>query len=241
MDRTQTSLGRYRPWIMLGAPILMAALWALFQAKPGIGTGYLISWLLVLYLGQSILTIGPISLGRQSRARLRRTLTRFWRHRHRQCSWHARSSACTGPRDIGWHPRKGRRSCHGLVHCRPDPMRRGLWRLCAHLNRFIPASTAGLRFADVWALVTKPDLVRLFLAQLTLTLGPGWMTALYIFFFTVALGFSHRSGVATPATQHCSGRLWRVGLLSFIDAVWQAPRANGRSGGVCAVDFLPSP
>ncbi len=189
MDRTQTSLGRYRPWIMLGAPILMAALWALFQAKPGIGTGYLISWLLVLYLGQSILTMGqsawaanlaPDYDGR-SRAFGAIGIANVLGMLALLLVPVLATSVGIPAKDVvhamGWF-------IVGLTPCvvalaalrTPEPLH--------------PASTAGLRFADVWALVTKPDLVRLFLAQLTLTLGPGWMTALYIFFFTMALGFS---------------------------------------------------
>jgi Na+/melibiose symporter-like transporter len=43
---------------------------------------------------------------------------------------------------------------------------------------------------DYWALLVKPDLLRLFLAQMALTLGPGWMSALYVFFFTDSRQFS---------------------------------------------------
>lgn len=57
MDRTQSRFGRYRPWLVLGAPIVMAASYMLFMAKPGITEGYLIGWLLVLYVGISILTL----------------------------------------------------------------------------------------------------------------------------------------------------------------------------------------
>jgi GPH family glycoside/pentoside/hexuronide:cation symporter len=46
------------------------------------------------------------------------------------------------------------------------------------------------RLRDYWSLLVKPDLLRLFLAQMALTLGPGWMSALYIFFFTDSRGFT---------------------------------------------------
>ena len=57
MDRTRTRLGRYRLWLILGAPILMLGLYMLLNASHGVGTGYLIVWLLVMYLGFSILTL----------------------------------------------------------------------------------------------------------------------------------------------------------------------------------------
>ena len=38
MDRTRTRLGRYRVWVLLGGPILMAAVYAMFEAPHGIGS-----------------------------------------------------------------------------------------------------------------------------------------------------------------------------------------------------------
>src|SRR5262245_11857452 len=50
MNRTHTPLGRYRLWMMLGSPILMAGLYMLFMAPMHIGMVYLVGWLLVLYV-----------------------------------------------------------------------------------------------------------------------------------------------------------------------------------------------
>ncbi|MBP9231615.1 MAG: MFS transporter, partial [Phenylobacterium sp.] len=55
MDRTRTRWGRYRIWTVVGAPILMIALIMLFQAPEGSGQLYLGGWLLIMYLGTSIL------------------------------------------------------------------------------------------------------------------------------------------------------------------------------------------
>ena len=54
MDRTRTPLGRYRAWMLVGAPILMLGVYQLFMAKKGIGVAYLIIWLLVYQLGLSM-------------------------------------------------------------------------------------------------------------------------------------------------------------------------------------------
>jgi GPH family glycoside/pentoside/hexuronide:cation symporter len=51
------------------------------------------------------------------------------------------------------------------------------------------------RLRDYWSLIVKPDLLRLYLAQVCLTLGPGWMSALYVFFFTDSRGYT--PGVAS--------------------------------------------
>ena len=62
MDRTRTRFGRYRVWVLIGGPILMAAVYALFEAPSGIGLPYLIFWLLVFYLGNSILGLSLIHI-----------------------------------------------------------------------------------------------------------------------------------------------------------------------------------
>jgi hypothetical protein len=55
MDRTRSPIGRYRLWTLLGAPLLMLGLYMLMTAGRGVGQSYLITWLLVMYLGVSIL------------------------------------------------------------------------------------------------------------------------------------------------------------------------------------------
>lgn len=63
MDRTRTGFGRFRPWFVASAPILMLASWMLFMAKPGVSAGYLWLWLLVVYAGFSIATLAQLGLG----------------------------------------------------------------------------------------------------------------------------------------------------------------------------------
>ena len=61
MDRTRTPMGRYRPWMLASAPILMvAALMMFVMAKPGDGPLYVFGWLLLLYLGFSMGTLGQM-------------------------------------------------------------------------------------------------------------------------------------------------------------------------------------
>ncbi len=61
MDKTKTRLGRYRPWMAISTPILMlSALMMFVLVQPGAGAAYLFGWLLVLYLGFSIGTLGQL-------------------------------------------------------------------------------------------------------------------------------------------------------------------------------------
>ncbi len=63
MDRTRTRLGRYRLWMLIGVPILMLGLYELFMAPKGISLGYLVVWLLVFYVGTSIMGLAQSAWG----------------------------------------------------------------------------------------------------------------------------------------------------------------------------------
>jgi Na+/melibiose symporter-like transporter len=46
------------------------------------------------------------------------------------------------------------------------------------------------KLSDYWKLFTRGNVLRILGADLCVTLGPGWMSALYLFFFKVSRGFS---------------------------------------------------
>lgn len=54
MDRTRTRWGRFRPWLVAGAPMIILAILMLSNPSDGAGGAYLWVWLLVLYAGWSI-------------------------------------------------------------------------------------------------------------------------------------------------------------------------------------------
>ena len=58
MDRTKTPIGRYRPWLILGAPVMMLATRMLLAPQVTMTPAYLIVWLLVVYAGLSMVTLG---------------------------------------------------------------------------------------------------------------------------------------------------------------------------------------
>ena len=47
MDRTKTPIGRYRPWLMLGAPIMMLGVYKVLMPSGHITQFYLVLWLVV--------------------------------------------------------------------------------------------------------------------------------------------------------------------------------------------------
>lgn len=58
MDRTKTPIGRYRPWLVLGAPIVMLGVYKVLLPSGHVTQFYLILWLVVSYAGLSMVTLG---------------------------------------------------------------------------------------------------------------------------------------------------------------------------------------
>lgn len=56
-DRLPTPWGRRRPWIVVGTPVMMLGTWMLFVPGPGVGAGYLLLWIAILYLGWTLVGI----------------------------------------------------------------------------------------------------------------------------------------------------------------------------------------
>jgi Na+/melibiose symporter-like transporter len=190
MDRTRTPLGRYRVWLIGGAPILMLALYALFMAPAGFTASYLFWWLVVMYLGNSI-----VSLAHQAWAA---TLAPQYHERSRLFAVInavgvvgvlAAMVILIGAPALGLTDAQSVRACGWFII--------GLIPVCVAVAALrtreqIPPNVArghtGLR--DYWEVLAKPDLLRLFVSQVAVTLGPGWMSAIYLFFFKASRGFT---------------------------------------------------
>jgi GPH family glycoside/pentoside/hexuronide:cation symporter len=190
MDRTRTRFGRYRVWLVIGAPVLMIATYALFEAPVGIGALYLIGWLLVFYLGTSILSLGHSAWAA--------TLAVEYHERSRVFGVLAAAGVVGAvivllipimAHTIGWSDAQGVRAMGWFIFgLTPLVVAMVCLRTPEHIAR--PTGHPHFTLKDYWSLLVKPDLLRLFLAQMALTLGPGWMSALYLFFFTDSRGFS---------------------------------------------------
>jgi Na+/melibiose symporter-like transporter len=57
----QTRWGRRRPWLVASLPLVLLGIWMLFLPEPPVTPAYFASWLLVLYVGWTFLTISHIS------------------------------------------------------------------------------------------------------------------------------------------------------------------------------------
>jgi Na+/melibiose symporter-like transporter len=188
MDRTKTPFGRYRPWQIIGAPILMLGVYQLFMAQKGVDTVYLIIWLLVMYLGLSTLNV----------ARFAWSAKLITRYDHRSVFYGVLGMVgVIGAVSVLSMPVFIKGSLANSVHLMGWTIMALLPLGVALSSLFVPeqvsldahTSHAGLR--DYLDLLKRPELVRLFLLSFFTTLGPGWMSNLYIFFFTQARGFTN--------------------------------------------------
>jgi Na+/melibiose symporter-like transporter len=62
-DRWRTPIGRRRPVIALGAPLLCLGIWMAFNPHGQVGVGYVCFWLFVMYLGWSAVVVPHLSWG----------------------------------------------------------------------------------------------------------------------------------------------------------------------------------
>jgi GPH family glycoside/pentoside/hexuronide:cation symporter len=191
MDRTRTPIGRYRNWLIGGAPILMIAVYELFMARKGIGMDFLIVWLLVMNLGVSILSI----------SRFAWSATLVTNYSRRALFY----GVLAGVGVIGniivlsmpvVSEALGRHGMAGDIHLMgwtilaltPITVALGALLVPERINPDAALQRAPLR--DYLDLARRPEVIRLFVMSLGTNLGPGWMANLYIFFFTLARGFT---------------------------------------------------
>jgi Na+/melibiose symporter-like transporter len=188
MDQTRTALGRYRMWLLAGAPILMLGVYMLFMAEPGAGWKYLLGWLVVLYIGFSMLVL--------SQSAWAGTLARRYSDRSNIFAGLAVTGVIaavgtligprilkTAPVDIvptmGWI----------IIACIPL----GVGITALFVREPVVARREGhdrLSLGELPGLIIHPSMRRLLATDLLLTLGPGFTSPLYLFFFKGARGYS---------------------------------------------------
>ncbi|MDR3509319.1 MAG: MFS transporter [Caulobacteraceae bacterium] len=177
MDRGRGRFGRYRPWMIAGAPIFMLSAYQLFMAPVGVGPLYLVGWLLAFYIGYSILVLSHISWAA--------LIAPSYHERSRIFGW-IQIAGVTGASAVlllpgvhamGWF----------LVIIAPI----GVALAVARTVEPPPASATAEQFGlkDYWTMMIRPDMRRIIAADFCLALGPGWMSALYLFYFQDARGF----------------------------------------------------
>lgn len=191
MDATRTRFGRYRPWMALGAPLLMLGAYMTFMARPGAGPYYLAAWLFVVYFAYSVLVLGQVAWGS--------TLATGYNQRSRIYGW-VQNGAMIGmvlvlflppvigpliPQDraagvqaMGWF----------IVLLAPLTVGLAIWRTPEPEAR--RPKTQHVDLKAVLKLLSRPAVTRILFTDLSLALAPGITGALFIFFFREARGFT---------------------------------------------------
>jgi len=241
MDRTRTALGRYRIWLLGGVPLLGIPVYMLFLAPVGVPYLYLVGWLFIYYIGTSVIALSHaswasvIASNYNDRSRvfgaiqivstIAATLVLF------VPAIVGSKNPATDVQDMGWF----------IVIITP------LGILLASF--FTPEkiieqhSTEKATLRDYWEMVSWPEMRRIVAAAFCLTLGPGWMSAMYLFYFQDSRGFDFRTSTYLLALYIAAGVLGAAGLS------WLATRlgkhrtlmiaSTGYSLGLMILNFLP--
>ncbi len=243
MDRTRTRIGRYRPWLIAGAPVVMLGLHRLYMAPVGFSGGYLLVWLLVLYLGWWMMSL--------AHAAWAATLAPEYHDRSRLFGI-VTAAGVVGTlavlllpilgRGLGWSDARSVQSM-GWAMIVAAPVAAGIAaiRTPERIARATAAPRLPLR--DYVAILRKPDLLRLLLAQVGLTLGPGWMSALYLFFAADAKGFSVQAASILLALYIAAGFPGALAVATLARRIGKhralIVTTTGFSLGVIAILFVP--
>jgi Na+/melibiose symporter-like transporter len=182
MDRTRSRLGRFRPWLIAAAPVLMAGSLILFMARPGVTAAYLWLGLLVIYLG--------FSMGSLSQQAWASALSPDYDQRSRIYGWWQtgnvlgmllilllppivelgfKGSHAQGVQAMGWF----------IVALLPPTIALAVWRV----GEPAPEQKARITLADYVHLFRNPSVVRLVVADLLLGWAPAVTATLFLFYF----------------------------------------------------------
>ena len=244
MDRTNTRFGRYRLWLMIGAPVLMLAVYMLFIPPGGVSYAYLIGWLFIYYIGTSL-----IALSHSSWASV---IAHKYHERSRVfgviqvigvlgatavliipivMAKHDGSSGGGDVNIMGWF----------IFLAAPIGVLLAVLRTPERIVQH-PADER-VSLGDYWEMVSRPDMRRIIIADFCLALGPGWMSAIYLFYFHDARGFTIGASSLLLGLYIVAGVLG-AGVLSWIATRVGKHRtlmcsAAGYSLGLIGMSFMP--
>jgi glycoside/pentoside/hexuronide:cation symporter, GPH family len=244
MDRTVTRFGRYRLWLVIGAPILMLAVYMLFSPPGKINNAYLIGWLFIYYIGTSIIGLSHSAWASVIAGRY---------HERSRVFGVMQVVAIIGATAVlvlpivmagpGGASGAGDVPAMGMFVIITTPI--GVLLALARTPERIVREVEGEKFKlrDYWEMVARPDMRRIIFADFCLALGPGWMSAMYLFYFHDARGFSLANSSKLLGIYIIAG-VFGAGILS-----WVAQRlgkhttlmlaAAGYSIGLVGLSFLP--
>lgn len=242
MDGTRTRMGRYRVWMLAGAPIFALAAYMVYMAHPGISLGYAIFWLLIFYLGTSIMGLSHTSWAS--------VLAPTYDERSKLFG--AMSSVgVIGAAIILAMPivlKIPKSSDPGLLHTMGWFMiiaapAGAILAAVVTRERLVSAIHHNFKLVEYWLLFKRPEVLRILAADLCLALGPGWMGALYLYFWKESRQFSAIQASALLGIYTLAGLVGAV-ALGRIAVVFGKHRtlmgaSTGYSLGLTLLFFMP--
>jgi Na+/melibiose symporter-like transporter len=216
MDRTRAKLGRYRIWLALGVPVLVLGVYMLFEPASGVGLFYLLFWLLIYFIGSSLITLSHASWASVIAANYNERSRVFGAIQLMGVI----GAAATLILPIVMAKPDGS-SGHGDV-----PAMGWLVIMSAAVGVMLAIATTPepviaekkgetYTLRDYWEMVSRPDMARIIVADFCLALGPGWMAALYLYYFHDARGFTIGASSLLLFIYVCAGMLGAP-LLSIL-------------------------
>jgi Na+/melibiose symporter-like transporter len=192
MDRTSTPIGRYRPWLVAGVPVIMLGLFMVLIPHGKVGALHLAIWLLVAYAGYSMINLG-LAAWSTVIAGAYHERSRLWGWTQGLAVWGSIALLLVVP--LATHGRVvlGKGSSMPTIGWILIAAMPAAVLLCALFTpeKIAPApKRPRFRFSEYWAAVSRPSMRRIILADLALTLGPGTTAPMYVYFFHDAKGFS---------------------------------------------------
>lgn len=190
VDGTRGRFGRFRPWVAGGSLVIMAGIYLVFMASPGLSAGRAFFGLLVMYLGYSAGLVAHTAWGA--------VLSDDYHERSRVFGWWqtanllglllilfvppaaqylaGRNDPAIGVHAMGWI----------VLAVLPLTV---LWALLVVPERQ-RLGTSHPTLGDIIAVARLPLLRRLLLVDLLANLAPGLAGALLLFFFEAARGYT---------------------------------------------------
>jgi GPH family glycoside/pentoside/hexuronide:cation symporter len=244
MDRTRTPIGRYRPWLIAGAPILMLAVFMLFEPVGKVSLGYLFGWLLLYYVGTSVLGLSHSAWASVIAAKY---------HERSRVFGVMQVVGILGATTVLILPSmlEGR---HGVAPGGAVPLMGWFIIIAAPVGVLLALLRTPERItaedhservplSDYVKMVLRPDMGRIIIADFCLALGPGWMGAIYLFYFHDARGFT----IAQASIQlliYVAAGVIGAGVLSRVAMRFGKHRtlmvtATGYSLGLISLTFMP--
>ncbi|MGH7022272.1 MAG: MFS transporter [Caulobacteraceae bacterium] len=244
MDRTRTAFGRYKVWLAAGAPVLMLAVYMLFSPPGAVSFIYVAGWLLVYYVGFSLVVLAHSSWASVVASKYHERSRVFGVIQLVSILGAAlvlavpvllaKRNGSSGAGDVpamGWF----------IIVAIPVGVAAATLLTRETITPDVHGERFGLR--DYWEMITRPDMRRIIIADFCLALGPGWMSSLYLFYFHDARGFTIANASSLLFIYIAAGMIGAVGLAALAQRLSKHRTLQIASTiyslGLIAIAFLP--